>query len=136
MPCCLYFSLQIPVKLVWVLTHSAVSSIHIRYRRELFFSHPEVQHVETMVEIHHLDAVVLLGSCDKIVPGMLLAAARLDIPVIFMGGGPMLGGKVFDNRKSDLTSMSEGLGMLRVLGSLHVHSVYLVFHTLHGMMKS
>lgn len=69
--------------------------------------------IETMVEIHHLDAVVLLGSCDKIVPGMLLAAARLDIPVIFMGGGPMLGGKVFDNRKSDLTSMSEGLGMLR-----------------------
>ena len=69
--------------------------------------------IETMVEAHKLDAIVLLGSCDKIVPGMLIAAARLDIPAIFLGGGPMLGGKVFDNRKSDLTTMSEGLGMLK-----------------------
>lgn len=69
--------------------------------------------IEVMVEAHRLDAIVLLGSCDKIVPGMLMAAARLKIPAIFLPGGPMLGGKSFDGRKSDLTSMSEGLGMLK-----------------------
>ena len=69
--------------------------------------------IEVMVEAHQLDAIVLLGSCDKIVPGMLMAAARMDIPAIFLPGGPMLGGVVFDNRKSDLTTMSEALGMLK-----------------------
>jgi dihydroxy-acid dehydratase len=69
--------------------------------------------IEVMVEAHRLDGVVLLGSCDKIVPGMLMAAARLPVPAIFLPGGPMLGGTEFDGRKSDLTSMSEGLGMLK-----------------------
>jgi dihydroxy-acid dehydratase len=69
--------------------------------------------IEVMVEAHRLDGIVLLGSCDKIVPGMLMAAARLKIPAIFLPGGPMLGGIKFDGRKSDLTTMSEALGMLK-----------------------
>ncbi len=69
--------------------------------------------VEMMVEAHRLDAVVLLGSCDKIVPGMLMAAARLDIPAILVVGGPMEGGCEFDNRATDTTSLTEGLGMLK-----------------------
>ncbi len=69
--------------------------------------------IEVMVQAHQLDAIVLLGSCDKIVPGMLMAAARLDIPAILLPGGPMLGGVVFDGRKSDLTTISEGLGMVK-----------------------
>ncbi|SDE46940.1 dihydroxy-acid dehydratase [Sporomusa acidovorans] len=69
--------------------------------------------IEIMVEAHRLDGIVLLGSCDKIVPGMLMAAARLKIPAIFLAGGPMLGGVKFDGRKSDLTTMSEALGMLK-----------------------
>ncbi|SDK02826.1 dihydroxy-acid dehydratase [Aliiruegeria lutimaris] len=69
--------------------------------------------IEVMVEAHRLDGIVLLGSCDKIVPAMLMAAARLRIPAIFLPGGPMLGGVESDGRKSDLTTMSEGLGMLK-----------------------
>ncbi len=69
--------------------------------------------VEICVSAHRLDAVVLLASCDKIVPGMLMAAARLDIPAIIVHGGPMLGGIEFDGRKSDLTSIDEALGMFR-----------------------
>ena len=69
--------------------------------------------IEVMAEAHKLDGLVLLGSCDKIVPGMLMAAARLDIPSIFLAGGPMLGGVRFDGRQSDLTSISEALGMLK-----------------------
>lgn len=67
--------------------------------------------VEMMVQAHQLDAVVLLGSCDKIVPGMLMAAARLDVPSIMVVGGPMEGGCEFDGRASDVTSLTEGLGM-------------------------
>jgi dihydroxy-acid dehydratase len=69
--------------------------------------------IEMMIEAHRLDAVVLLGSCDKIVPGMLMAAARLDIPAIMVVGGPMEGGCEFDQRAADITSVTEGLGMLK-----------------------
>ena len=69
--------------------------------------------VEAMVEAHKLDGVVLLGSCDKIVPGMLMAAARLDIPAILMVGGPSEGGCEYDGRSSDITTLLEGLGMLQ-----------------------
>jgi dihydroxy-acid dehydratase len=69
--------------------------------------------VEMMVQAHRLDGVVLLGSCDKIVPGMLMAAARLDVPAILVAGGPMAGGCTFDGRASDVSSLVEGLGMLK-----------------------
>lgn len=69
--------------------------------------------VEMMAEAHQFDGLVLLGSCDKIVPGMLMAAARLDLPAILVVGGPMEGGCQFDGRASDVTSLTEGLGMLK-----------------------
>ncbi len=68
--------------------------------------------VEIMMQAHRLDAVVLLCSCDKIVPGMLMAAARLDVPAIIVVGGPMEGGCEFDGRAADTTALTEGLGML------------------------
>lgn len=68
--------------------------------------------IEIMCQAHQLDGLVLLGSCDKIVPGMLMAAARVDIPCIVLPGGTMLGGMEFDGRKSDLSSISESVGML------------------------
>jgi len=68
--------------------------------------------VEMMAQAHQLDGLVLLGSCDKIVPGMLMAAARLDLPAILVVGGPMEGGCQFDGRTADSTSITEALGML------------------------
>ncbi len=68
--------------------------------------------IEIMAQAHQLDGLVLLGSCDKIVPGMLMAAARLDLPAILVPGGPMLGGIEFDGRKTDLTSLDEARAML------------------------
>lgn len=68
--------------------------------------------IEIMARAHKLDGLVLVGSCDKTVPGMLMAAARLDIPCIFLAGGCMLGGPTFANkRKSDSTSSEEAYGM-------------------------
>ncbi len=69
--------------------------------------------IELMVRAHSLDAIVLLGSCDKIIPGMLMAAARLDIPAIILPAGPMMGGDMLDGRASDATSMSEAVGLLK-----------------------
>jgi dihydroxy-acid dehydratase len=69
--------------------------------------------IEIMAELQHFDGIVLLGSCDKVVPGLLMAAARLDIPAIVCNAGPMLGGVYFDNRESDNSSPVEALGMLQ-----------------------
>ena len=68
--------------------------------------------IELMVQAHQYDGLVLLGSCDKIVPGMLMAAARLDLPAILVNGGPMMGGPPIHGRKADTTSIIEGVGTL------------------------
>ena len=68
--------------------------------------------IETMIRINHLNAVVMLGSCDKVVPGMLMAAARLDTPAILVNGGHSFGGMEFDGRSADNSSVVEALGML------------------------
>lgn len=68
--------------------------------------------IEIQAMAHKLDGLVLLGSCDKIVPGMLMAAARLDIPAIFVAGGCMAGGAPFHHKeKSDSTTITEAIGM-------------------------
>ena len=66
--------------------------------------------VETMVEAHRFDGMVCIPNCDKIVPGMLMAAMRVDIPTIFVSGGPMAAGKLADGRSIDLISIFEGVG--------------------------
>jgi len=69
--------------------------------------------VEIMAQSNPIDGLVLMASCDKIVPGMLMAAARVNLPAILINGGPMLGGIPFKGRKADSTSVSEALGMLK-----------------------
>jgi dihydroxy-acid dehydratase len=65
--------------------------------------------VEIVVEAHGFDALVFIPNCDKIVPGMLMAAARLNLPSIFVSGGPMLAGYL-DGEKVDLNSVFEAVG--------------------------
>lgn len=65
--------------------------------------------VECMVMAHQFDAMVLIGSCDKIVPGMLMAAARLDIPAIFLNGGPMYPAE-YKGRHYDGNIVTEAVG--------------------------
>jgi len=66
--------------------------------------------VETVVEAHRLDGMVCIPNCDKIVPGMLMAAVRTNIPTIFVSGGPMKAGKTPSGKKVDLISVFEGVG--------------------------
>ncbi|RJS85662.1 dihydroxy-acid dehydratase [Candidatus Bathyarchaeota archaeon] len=65
--------------------------------------------VEVVVEANRFDGVVLLTNCDKITPGMLMAAARLNVPAIVVTGGPMLTG-IFKGRRVDVTSIFEAVG--------------------------
>jgi dihydroxy-acid dehydratase len=66
--------------------------------------------VETMIEAHRFDAMVCIPNCDKIVPGMLLAAVRVNIPTIFVSGGPMRAGMTPEGETIDLISVFEGVG--------------------------
>ncbi len=65
--------------------------------------------VEIMVKGHGLDGVVLMPNCDKVVPGMVMAAARLDVPAVIVSGGPMLAGD-FRGKKVDLKDVFEAVG--------------------------
>jgi len=67
--------------------------------------------VEVMAQAHRLDGLVLVSNCDKVTPGMLMAAARLDIPAISVTGGPMASGQL-RGKKIGYSSMPEGLGQV------------------------
>ena len=69
--------------------------------------------VETMVAAHCFDGMICIPNCDKIVPGMLMAAMRLNIPTIFISGGPMKAGVTPSGKVVDLISVFEGVGAYR-----------------------
>ena len=66
--------------------------------------------VESVALAHCLDGLVLIGNCDKIVPGMLMAAMRVNLPAIYVSGGPMAAGRTADGRTVDLITVFEGVG--------------------------
>ena len=68
--------------------------------------------IELMVESHRFDGVVMLGTCDKIVPGMLMAALRINVPSIIVTGGPMMPGRL-DGKDLTLISSFEGIGSVQ-----------------------
>ena len=68
---------------------------------------------EAMAMAHQFDALVMVPNCDKNVPGLLMAAARLNIPTVFVSGGPMLAGHIHGKKRS-LSSMFEAVGSKRV----------------------
>ncbi len=69
--------------------------------------------IEIMTRGHQFDALVMIPNCDKIVPGMLIAAARIDIPTVVVSGGAMLAGH-FQGERVDLKSVFEGVGAAKV----------------------
>ncbi|MGN9865063.1 dihydroxy-acid dehydratase [Bacillus swezeyi] len=66
--------------------------------------------VETVVSAHWFDGMVCIPNCDKITPGMIMAAMRINIPTVFVSGGPMEAGRTSDGRKISLSSVFEGVG--------------------------
>jgi len=73
--------------------------------------------VETMARAHCFDAMICIPNCDKIVPGMLMGAARVNLPTVFVSGGPMEAGLDHSGRKIDLITVFEGVGA-RLAGTI------------------
>ncbi len=69
--------------------------------------------VEAMCNAHCFDAMVCIPNCDKIVPGMMMGALRVNIPTVFVSGGPMKAGKTPDGKPADLITVFEGVGKVQ-----------------------
>lgn len=83
---------------------------HIGMRYSLASREIIADSVETVTEAHRLDALICIPNCDKIVPGMIMGAVRVNVPTIFVSGGPMKSGRLSNGKKSDLISVFEGVG--------------------------
>ena len=83
---------------------------HIGMRYSLASRELIADSVETVAESHRLDGLICISNCDKIVPGMLMAAMRINIPTVFVSGGPMKAGINEKGEKIDLVSVFEGVG--------------------------
>jgi len=66
--------------------------------------------IETVMNAHKLDAMIAIPNCDKIVPGMIMGALRVDVPTVFVSGGPMAAGHMDDGTPIDLATVFEGVG--------------------------
>lgn len=83
----------------------------------MFYSLPSreliADSVETVVQAHKLDGLVLIPNCDKIVPGMIMGAARVNIPTILVSGGPMAAGHTSSGKPIDLATVFEAVGSIK-----------------------
>jgi len=66
--------------------------------------------IETVMNAHKLDAMIAIPNCDKIVPGMIMGALRVNVPTVFVSGGPMAAGHMNDGTPIDLATVFEGVG--------------------------
>ncbi|MCL2224625.1 MAG: dihydroxy-acid dehydratase [Defluviitaleaceae bacterium] len=98
-----------PIEFPSIGVCDGISMGHIGMRYSLPSRELIADSVESMVLAHAFDAVVMIPNCDKIVPGMLMAAARLNIPSIVISGGPMLAGRV-EGRAVSLSQTFEAVG--------------------------
>ena len=98
-----------PVMIPAIGVCDGIAMGHIGMRYSLASRELIADSTETMAIAHQLDGLVLVPNCDKIVPGMVMAAARLNIPSIVVSGGPMLAGKN-DDKEISLSYMFETIG--------------------------
>ncbi len=98
-----------PVEFPAIAVCDGIAMGHIGMEYSLVTRDLIADSIEAMAMAHQFDALVMIPNCDKTVPGMLMAAARLNIPTVFVSGGPMLAGRV-NNHKTSLSSMFEAVG--------------------------
>mgnify|MGYP001639980918 FL=1 len=98
-----------PVVFPAIAVCDGIAMGHIGMRYSLCSRDLIADSTETVAMAHQFDALVMIPNCDKTVPGMLMAAARLNIPTVFVSGGPMLSGRV-KGKNTSLSSMFEAVG--------------------------
>ncbi len=98
-----------PIEIPSIGVCDGIAMGHIGMKYSLASRELIADSVETMTMAHQFDGLVLIPNCDKIVPGMVMAAVRMDIPAIVCSGGPMMAGR-WDNRNISLSQMFEAVG--------------------------
>lgn len=102
----------IPVEFPAIAVCDGIAMSHVGMRYPLASRELIADSIETMVQAHGLDGLVLIPNCDKTVPAMMMAAARLDIPSILVSGGPMATGR-YNKEKADYSTCIEQIGAYR-----------------------
>ena len=98
-----------PIEIPAIGVCDGIAMGHIGMKYSLASRELIADSVETMIMAHALDGAVLVPNCDKIVPGMVMAAVRMDIPAVVCSGGPMMSGLV-DGEETSLSKMFEAVG--------------------------
>ena len=99
-----------PVEFPAIAVCDGIAMGHIGMKYSLVTRDLIADSTEAMAIAHQFDGLVMIPTCDKNVPGLLMAAARVNIPTIFVSGGPMLAGRLEDGRRSCLSHMFEAVG--------------------------
>ncbi len=99
-----------PIEFPAIAVCDGIAMGHIGMRYSLVTRDLIADSTECMAIAHQFDALVMIPNCDKNVPGLLMAAARINVPTIFVSGGPMLAGHLDDGRRTCLSDMFEAVG--------------------------
>ncbi len=99
----------VPVEFPAIAVCDGIAMGHVGMKYSLVTRDLIADSTECMAIAHQFDALVMVPNCDKNVPGLLMAAARLDLPTVFVSGGPMLAGHIHGH-KTSLSSMFEAVG--------------------------
>lgn len=99
-----------PVEFPAIAVCDGIAMGHIGMKYSLVTRDLICDSTEAMAIAHQFDALVMIPNCDKNVPGLLMAAARINVPTIFVSGGPMLAGHMSDGRRTCLSDMFEAVG--------------------------
>ncbi|MFR6379197.1 MAG: dihydroxy-acid dehydratase [Evtepia sp.] len=99
-----------PVEFPAIAVCDGIAMGHVGMKYSLVTRDLIADSTEAMAMAHQFDGLVMIPNCDKNVPGLLMAAARLNIPTIFCSGGPMLAGTLNDGRRTCLSHMFEAVG--------------------------
>ena len=99
-----------PIMFPAIAVCDGIAMGHVGMKYSLVTRDLIADYTEAMVMAHQFDGLVMIPNCDKNVPGLLMAAARLNIPTIFCSGGPMLAGHLKDGRRTCLSHMFEAVG--------------------------
>ena len=99
----------LPVEFPAIAVCDGIAMGHVGMKYSLVTRDLIADSTECMAKAHQFDALVMIPNCDKNVPGLLMAAARVNVPTVFVSGGPMLAGKVHGKKRS-LSAMFEAVG--------------------------
>ena len=99
-----------PVEFPAIAVCDGIAMGHVGMKYSLVTRDLIADSTEAMAMAHQFDGLVMIPNCDKNVPGLLMAAARVNVPTIFVSGGPMLAGRLNDGRRTCLSHMFEAVG--------------------------